>query len=146
MFENYSVNQLTDPPPSRWPQRATIYDVGTEKNAWSSHCLHASWGGGREGGLAWFPRVIFFKGVINFKSSQDRLWLGRNNVNNPRASGDALALDCGGRSKFLFKVERKVFENADRARPEAEQKRVGFEGLCFETEEHAAPPGLGGGN
>lgn len=51
-----------------------------------------------------------------------------------------------GRSKFLFKVERKVFENADRARPEAEQKRVSFEGLCFETEEHAVPPGLGGGN
>lgn len=57
-----------------------------------------------------------------------------------------MALDCEGRSKFLFKVERKVFENADRARPEAEQKRVGFEGLCFETEEHAVPPGLGGRN
>lgn len=59
-----------------------------------------------EGGLAWVPRVIF-KGVINSKSSQDRLWLGRNNVNNPRASGDALALDCGGCPSFCSRSKGK---------------------------------------
>lgn len=62
---------------------------------------------GTESGLAWFPYGVF-KGAINFNFNQGGLLLGRNNVNNPRAPGDVLALNCRGISKFLYRVERKA--------------------------------------
>ena len=62
MFENCSVNQRSDSPPSRWPERVVIYNVGTEENAWSSHRLHASWDG-EQAGLAF---IWNFQGCYQF--------------------------------------------------------------------------------
>lgn len=60
-----------------------------------------------QSGLAWFPYGIF-RGAINFNFNQGGLLLGRNHVNNPRAPGDVLALDCKEISKFLYRVKRKA--------------------------------------
>ena len=62
MSENRSVNQRSDSPPSRWPERVIIYNVGTEENAWSSHRLHASWDG-EQAGLAFIRN---FQGCYQF--------------------------------------------------------------------------------
>lgn len=98
MLEKHCVNQRSGSPSARWPERAIIYNVGTEEEAWPSHCLHASW---TERELAGISYEIF-KGAIDFKSNQGGPVLGRDNVNNPRDPGGALVPDCKGMSKFLF--------------------------------------------
>lgn len=50
-----------------------IYDTGTEWNAWSSHCLPASWDREWPGMLS----SVIFKGDINFESNQRELLLGK---------------------------------------------------------------------